>query len=110
MELTCKSQLDNTQLEEGEEPPLGHGKKHEQIVAYKKCFRKKEEIINAGLKRAYWEADKPRVKLEFVAISEHDVKEGSGHCKYCRDKVPLQDNHCKWRAEHLTKRWDIGWK
>ena len=106
--VTCKGHVDKVQEKEGRY--LEYCSKEEKEEAYKRRIRRKEEIINEGLKAGYGPYEKPMVKVEFVATHDkkiHDQKEEEeGYCNYCFQKVPLEDgDQGKERQERIL--WEL---
>ena len=103
--LTCKSKLGSIQVEEGEHI-LGMPKS-EKLEAYKKRMRKKEEVINFGLRAPSPSQEKPTVKLELIKITTHEEKAEKNYCKYCHMKTPFTNVYCKERAEKFSHSWEL---
>ena len=107
--VTCKAHVDNMQEEEGRY--LEYCSKAEKEEAYKQRIRRKEEIINEGLKAGYGPYEKPTVKVEFVTTHDkkthHQKEEEEGYCKYCLQKIPFEgDDQCKERQEKTL--WELN--
>ena len=90
--VTCKSCPGSTELEEGRE----NWRKQEKIEADEKRIRKKEDLINTGLKSAHGSYEKPNVRLSFDTTHKED--EEKGLCKYCQKKSPFEHDDCRGRA------------
>ena len=103
--LTCKSKLGSIQVEEGEH--ILKMPKSEKLESYKKRMRKKEEIINSGLREPSSSQGKPTVKLELIKITTHEEKEEKNYCKYCHMKTPFKNDYCKGRADKFSHRWEL---
>ena len=108
MLVTCKAHYDSTQEEEGRY--LEYCSKDEKEEAYRRRMKRKEEIINEGLKAADGPYEKPTVKVEFVTTHDkkthHQEEEEKGHCKYCLQKIPFEeDDQCKERNERTL--WEL---
>ena len=109
--LTCKSRFESIQVEEGKF--ILSMDKPAQLEAFKKRMRKKEEIINYGLREAHGSNGKTSVKLEFVQERTHYQEEGKSYCKYCDMSSPFKNDECKriyakrmrtkWTLEHNTE-------
>ena len=106
--VTCKTHVDTTQEEEGRY--LEYCSKEEKREAYKRRMKRKEEIINIGLKAADGPYKKPNVKVEFVTT--HDKKthcgeeEAIGYCKYCLQKIPFEEDDDGQEREERTL-WEL---
>ena len=108
--VTCKAHVDSTQEEEGRY--LEWCTDDEKKEAYKRRIKRKEEIINEGLKAAwtYEGYEKHMVKVEFVTT--HDKKthnqeeEEKGHCKYCLQKIPFEEDG-QFKERHERTLWEL---
>ena len=106
--LTCKSQVESTQLKEGEHV-LDIPRK-DKVKAAKERAMKKEEIINEGLQLAYGNPEAPDVvKLEFEYKKHED--DGRRKCKWCDDRIPYSNEYCPCRNPNvnwqLLNRWQL---
>ena len=107
--LTCKSHLESIQVEEGEVLLGMNMSKSAKLEAYKKRMRKKEEILNYGLRQAHGSREKPSVTLEFVKKRTHYQEDGKNMCKYCHESSPFKNVDCKERAEdELETIWTLN--
>ena len=97
--VTCKSQVESTQLKEGKHVLCMPRK--EKVEAAKQRERKKEEIINEGLQLANSNAEFPRVNFEFEYKKHED--DGRRKCKWCYDHYPYSSEQCAYRKP------DTGW-
>ena len=100
--VTCKTRVESIQEEEGRY--LKYCSKEEKEEAFKRRIKRKEEIINEGLKAANGPYRKPSVKVEFISTHEKDMhrqeEEAIGHCKYCLMKIPFnEDDESEERRE-----------
>ena len=103
--LTCKSDREGIQIEEGEH--ILRMPKSEKLEAYKKRMRKKEEVINSGLRAPSPSQAKPTLKLELMKVTTHEEKAEQNYCKYCHMKTPFKNDYCKERAEKLSSMWEL---
>ena len=104
--LTCKSRFETILVEKGEniygtEKPL-------QLEGFKKRMRKKEDIINYGLREAHGSQEKLSVKLEFIPETTHYQIEGKSCCKYCGMHSPFKNQYCLYRDKEQT-RMETSW-
>ena len=100
--LTCKSRLKTIQVEKGDNV-LGMDEP-KQLEGFKERMRKREEIINYGLKKADGSTVKTSVKLEFKRGElNHQVKEGKNRCQYCWRKPPFTNDYCERREQKKTR-------
>ena len=97
--VTCKSQVESTQVIEGEHVLCLP--REVKIKAMKKRAMKKEEIINEGLQSAIENPEAPKVKLEFE-YHKHE-EDGNRKCKWCKEhKFNLDFNQfCTYRMPSL---------
>lgn len=91
--VTCKSQVESTQLKEGEEVLCMPRK--DKVKAAKERIIKKEEIINEGLQLAMGNSDAPKVKLELIYKKHED--DGRRKCKWCWEHTPYCHEFCEYR-------------
>ena len=99
--VTCKSQVESTQLKEGKHVLCMPRK--EKVEAAKKRAVKKEEIINEGLQIAIGNPEAPKVKLEFEYKKHED--DGRRKCKWCDDRTPYSNEYCPCRNPNLN--WQL---
>ena len=100
--LTCKSRFECILVEKGKHVSLMKGPLH--LEGFKKRMRKKEEIINYGLREAHGSKEKTSVKLEFLPPeTTHDQVEGKSHCRYCGISAPFTNENCDWREKKQTR-------
>ena len=85
MLVTCKSQVESTQLEEVD--PSLYMTRSRKVEAEMKRALKKEEIINEGLQLGL------QVKLEFVH-KKHEENCDKTRCKWCSEYVPFSKEYC----------------
>ena len=106
--LTCKSHIESIQLEEGRYLELLS--KQDKKEAYQRREKRKEEILNAGLEAAEGSYKKPNVIVWFMAMHDkktHQQEEDSkGFCKYCRNKIPFEDDEPSKEKEEKTI-WEL---
>ena len=97
--VTCKSQVESTQLEDGKNQfQIPSMPKKDKVKAAMDRYRKKKEIINEGLKLANNNAEFPKIDFAF----EYDKHEDDGggryaRCKRCDEQVPYSNEHCEDR-------------
>ena len=92
--VTCKSQVQSIQLEEGEHVLCMP--RNKQVEAAKKRAMKKEEIINVGLQLpCNWDQEAAQVKLEFEYKKHQD--DGTRKCKWCSEHLPFSKEYCPSR-------------
>ena len=106
--LSCKSKLGSIQAKEGDH--ILCMPKSVKLEAYKKRMKKKEEIINYGLRAAHGSHEKPSVKLDLIKKTAHEEKEGKNgksYCKFCLMNTPFKNDQCEQRAKQLTQSWEL---
>ena len=94
MLVTCKSQVESTQLEEGEHVLCMP--KEDKVKAYAKRKIMKEEIINEGLKLVKENPENVCVKLT-LEYQKHEVDDGKRSCKWCKKSLPCITEFCSCR-------------
>ena len=98
--VTCKSQVESTQLKEGE--PVLYTEWKDKVKASKERAMKKEEIINEGLQSTTWNLVAPKVKLEMIS-EKHEENFYKDRCKWCQEKIPFSDECC-------SVNFSVAWK
>ena len=98
--VTCKSQVESTQLKEGEDVLFMERK--DKVKAAKDRAMKKEEIINEGLQSASGNLVAPKVELEIIK-EKHKENSKKDHCKWCEARVPFSEEYC-------SNRFHDAWK
>ena len=89
MLVTCKSQVESTQMEEGEHVLCMP--KEDKVKAYAKRKMIKEEIINEGLKLVKENPENVCVKLT-LEYQKHEVDDGKRSCKWCKNLYSVLQN------------------
>ena len=97
--VTCKSQVESTQLEEGEH--ILCMPKKDKIKALVKRAKKKEEIINEGLKMVKENPENLQIKLT-LEYKKHEEDGQRRSCKWCNEPMPYSSEFCTCRRPNYN--------
>ena len=100
--VTCKSQVESTQLKEGEHVLCMPRK--DKVKAETNWCMKKEEIINEGLLLVKGNPEALQVKLD-LDYKRHEEDGRKRSCKWCNENIPYSNEYCTSRKPN--ENWQL---